>query len=53
MKIDLAPVIEKVDLDPAFDALVVTVEQSSLGGMLAMFGGSDAITPLKSLSLTR
>ncbi|WP_028773806.1 DUF445 domain-containing protein [Shewanella waksmanii] len=47
MKIDLAPVIEKVDLDPAFDALVVTVEQSSLGGMLAMFGGSDAITPLK------
>ncbi|WP_394205689.1 DUF445 domain-containing protein [Shewanella waksmanii] len=47
MKLDLAPVIEKVDLDPAFDALVVTVEQSSLGGMLAMFGGSEAITPLK------
>lgn len=32
---------------PAFDALVTTIEQSSLGGMLAMFGGSEAIAPLK------
>ncbi|RTR26456.1 DUF445 domain-containing protein [Shewanella atlantica] len=45
--INLQPVIEQVDLTPAFDALVTTVEQSSLGGMLAMFGGSEAITPLK------
>ncbi|MBW8185908.1 DUF445 domain-containing protein [Shewanella nanhaiensis] len=45
--INLQPVIEKIDLAPAFDALVTTVEQSSLGGMLAMFGGSEAITPLR------
>lgn len=45
--INLQPVIEKVDMAPAFDALVTTVEQSSLGGMLAMFGGTEAITPLK------
>lgn len=45
--IDLTPVIEKVDLAPAFDALISTVAQSSLGGMLAMFGGTDALLPLK------
>ncbi|MBR9729503.1 DUF445 domain-containing protein [Shewanella intestini] len=45
--LNLAPVIDKVDLAPSFDALVKTVEQSSLGGMLAMFGGSEALVPLK------
>jgi uncharacterized membrane protein YheB (UPF0754 family) len=45
--IDLTPVIEKVDLAPAFDALISTVAQSALGGMLAMFGGTDALLPLK------
>ena len=45
--INLQPVIEKVDLAPAFDALVTTVEQSSLGSMLAMFGGTEAIAPLR------
>lgn len=46
-KIDLAPVIEKVDLAPSFDALISTVAQSSFGGMLSMFGGTDALLPLK------
>ncbi|MBB1267991.1 DUF445 domain-containing protein [Shewanella sp. SR44-3] len=45
--IDLKPVIEKVDLAPSFDALVSTVAQSSLGGMLAMLGGTEALMPLK------
>ncbi len=45
--LNLAPVIEQVDLSPAFDGLVTTVENSQLGGMLAMFGGSEAIMPLK------
>ncbi|UCX04649.1 DUF445 domain-containing protein [Shewanella glacialimarina] len=45
--INLAPVIEKVDLTPSFDALVSTVERSSLGGMLTMFGGVEALMPLK------
>lgn len=46
-KIDLTPVIDKVDLAPSFDALVSTVAQSSFGGMLAMFGGTEALAPLK------
>ncbi|MGL4446471.1 DUF445 domain-containing protein [Shewanella sp.] len=46
-QIDLAPVIEKLDLEPSFDALVNTVAQSSFGGMLSMFGGTAALMPLK------
>ncbi|WOH36062.1 DUF445 domain-containing protein [Thalassotalea fonticola] len=44
---DLTPVIKKVDLEPAFNSLVSTIEESSFGGMLAMFGGTEALTPLK------
>ena len=47
MKINLEPVIEKVDLNPAFDSLVEVIEGSQFGGMLAMFGGTDALQPLK------
>ncbi len=43
----LAPVIEKIDLSPAFDSLVQTIMQSQFGGMLGMFGGQDALMPLK------
>jgi len=43
----LAPVIKKVDLSPSFDSLVEVIMQSSFGGMLGMFGGVDALTPLK------
>lgn len=46
-KLNLSSVIDKVDLSPAFDSLIETVEQSSFGGMLAMFGGTDALQPLK------
>jgi len=45
--LDLAPVIEKIDLSPAFDDLVNVIENSSFGGMLAMVGGSEALLPLK------
>ena len=45
--INLAPVIEKIDLSPAFDALVQTVEESSFGSMLSMVGGTKALEPLK------
>jgi uncharacterized membrane protein YheB (UPF0754 family) len=47
MKIDLSPVIAKVNLAPAFDSLVDVIENSSFGGMLAMVGGSEALIPLK------
>lgn len=45
--IDLAPVIAKVDLSPAFNSLVEVIEQSSFGPMLAMVGGSEAIQPMR------
>lgn len=45
--IDLAPVIEKVDLDPTYDGLVEVIMASSFGGMLAMFGGKEALVPLR------
>ena len=47
VNIDLEPVIEKVDFESAFDKLVGVIETSSFGGMLAMFGGSEALQPLK------
>ena len=43
----LSPVIEKVDLSPAFDSLVKVIMESSFGGMLGMFGGQEALIPLK------
>jgi len=43
----LAPVIEKVDLSPSFDSLVKVIMESSFGGMLGMFGGQEALLPLK------
>jgi len=45
--IDLAPVIAKVDLNPAFDNLVTVIEESSFGPMLAMVGGNEAIQPMR------
>ncbi|WP_024851110.1 hypothetical protein [Hydrogenovibrio kuenenii] len=46
-QLKLAPVIEQVDLTPAFDKLVDVIMHSSFGSMLGMFGGADALTPLK------
>ena len=45
--IDLSPVIEKVDLSPAFDSLVSVIETSSFAPMLAMVGGSEALQPMR------
>ncbi|SET41644.1 DUF445 family protein [Thalassotalea agarivorans] len=45
--IDLQGIIQKVDLSPAFDKLVEVIENSSFGGMLAMFGGSEALQPMR------
>jgi uncharacterized membrane protein YheB (UPF0754 family) len=43
----LVPVIQKLDLGPAYDTLVKTIMESSFGSMLAMFGGQEALVPLK------
>lgn len=45
--IDLTPVIDKVDISPAFDNLVTVIENSSFGGMLAMVGGKEALQPMR------
>lgn len=45
--INLEPVITQVDFNPAFDSLVEVIQQSSFGGMLAMFGGAEALQPLR------
>lgn len=47
LKVDLAPVLENVDLAPTFDSLVEVINASSFGSMLGMFGGAEALTPLK------
>lgn len=44
---DLAPLIDSVDLDPAFEALKSSVMESKFGGALAMFGGASALDALK------
>lgn len=45
--INLEPIIQKVDFNPAFDSLVEVIAASSFGGMLTMFGGTEALQPLK------
>ncbi|MBD1584570.1 DUF445 domain-containing protein [Pseudoalteromonas sp. S16_S37] len=44
---DLTPVIKKVDLSPAFDKLLQVIEASQFGPMLTMFGGNEALLPMK------
>ena len=44
---DFDPIIDEADLSPSFDALVSTVKESSFGGMLGMFGGEQALDPLR------
>jgi uncharacterized membrane protein YheB (UPF0754 family) len=45
--LNLSPVLQKVDLEPTFDSLVEVIKESSFGQMLGMFGGDEALEPLK------
>ncbi|WP_462158484.1 DUF445 domain-containing protein [Pseudoalteromonas sp. GB56] len=45
--INFEPVIDQLDMSPAFDRLVDVIEQSQFGSMLAMFGGSAALEPMR------
>lgn len=45
--LNLSPIIEKIDFNPTFDGLVDVINNSQFGGMLMMFGGSEALTPLR------
>lgn len=44
---DLTPIIKKVNLSPAFDALILTIKESSFGSMLSMVGGEKALEPMR------
>jgi uncharacterized membrane protein YheB (UPF0754 family) len=44
---NLTPVIQKVDLTPTFDSLVAVIQASSFGQMLGMFGGVEALEPMR------
>ena len=46
-KIDLAPLVKSADFSPAFNALSQSVMESKLGNMLNMFGGEQALEPLR------
>lgn len=46
-RIALAPVIDTVDFNPAFDSLLVVIESSKFGSMLGMFGGAAMLEPLR------
>ena len=43
----LKQAIDKLDLDSAFESLVEVIMASSFASMLGMFGGKDALNPLK------
>jgi len=45
--IDIAPMLQAIDLDNAFDQLVATIVESSFGSMLSMVGGEAALQPLR------
>jgi uncharacterized membrane protein YheB (UPF0754 family) len=47
MNLDFAPIIKKVDLAPTFDSLVEVIKDSSFGQMLGMFGGIEALEPMR------
>jgi len=46
-QLDLSAVLKKVDLAPTFDSLVAVIKESSFGQMLGMFGGVEALEPLR------
>lgn len=45
--VDFAPIIKKVDLSPTFDSLIDVIKESSFGQMLGIFGGVEALEPMR------
>ncbi|MFK2823551.1 DUF445 domain-containing protein [Malaciobacter sp. WC5094] len=45
--VDFEKILNKTDFTPAYDSLKSAVMESSFGGMLGMFGGEQALEPLK------
>jgi len=46
-EVDIEPMLRSIDLDAAYDQLVLTVTESSFGSMLSMVGGEAALQPLR------
>lgn len=46
-KIDLTPIIQNVNFDPAFTALKESVMESKFGQVVSMFGGEDSLELLR------
>lgn len=42
-----AAISNKIDFDRVFEGLTEAIEESPMGGMLAMFGGKEALQPIK------
>lgn len=47
LEVNFSPIIKKVDLAPTFDSLVTVIQESSFGQMLGMFGGIEALEPMR------
>ena len=45
--VDFERILNKTDFTPAYNSLKESVMESSFGGMLGMFGGVEALEPLK------
>lgn len=45
--LNLEPLLDAVDYDKVYEALVSSIMTSSFGGMLMMMGGEEALQPLK------
>ncbi len=46
-EIDISEIISELDMDKAFDSMVKVILESPFGNMLGMFGGVEALKPLK------
>lgn len=45
--LNVEPFLDKIDYDRLFQSLVTAITESSLGGLLGMIGGPEALEPLK------
>ncbi len=50
---ELLKLIDKLDLEKAFESLLDVIMASSFGGMLGMLGGRDALNPLREPFVTK
>ncbi|MFT4551984.1 MAG: uncharacterized membrane-anchored protein YjiN (DUF445 family) [Chlamydiales bacterium] len=52
-KVDFHKLVESLDYEFIFENLLAAIQESTLGGMLAMFGGNKALLPVKLPFITK